>query len=206
MRLLGDIKNLDDFSKFMRLLAILSGQEINYAELGRDLGIANSTAIMWKSIVKNSYVWHELEPYYNNILKRLSKKPKGFLFDTGVMCYLAMIDSAVTLAKHPRAGAVFETFVVNTILYYLKARFPYALSYHWRTAYGQAVDLIIECNGQLYPIEIKLKTKIDAQDLKSLKAFMNMYKQASVGIVVYAGSLCRYVQDNIIVVPWNGVA
>ncbi len=206
VRVLADIKNIDDFSKFIRLIALLSGQEINMAELGRELGIANSTALIWKAVLKNSFLWNELEPYHGNALKRLSKKPKGFLFDTGLMCHLLMIDSALMLAKHPRVGAIFETWIVNTLLYYLKARSSRPFFYHWRTAYGQEVDLILEHQGQLYPIEIKFKTQLDPRDIKGLAAFMNTHENAAIGIIVYAGDVCRYVKDNIVAVPWNGIA
>jgi predicted AAA+ superfamily ATPase len=205
VRLLADIKNLDDFSKFVRLIAMLSGQEINAAELGRELGIANSTALLWKSLLKNSFLWNELEPYHGNTIKRLSKKSKGFFFDTGLLCHLSMIDSALALAKHPRIGAIFETFMVNTLLYYLKARAACPIFSHWRMASGYEVDLVLEHQGKLYPIEIKFKAHIDSHDLRGLESFMKTYSNAPLGVIVYAGEICRYVADNIIAVPWNGV-
>jgi uncharacterized protein len=205
VRILADIKNLDDFSKFVRLIAMLSGQEINASELGRELGVANSTAILWKNVLKNSFLWNELEPYHGNSIKRLSKKAKGYLFDTGLLCYLSMIDSPMTLARHPRAGAIFETFVVNTLLYYLKSHQGCPLFSHWRAASGQEVDLVLERGGKLYPIEMKFKTQLDSSDLRGLESFMKTYSNAEMGVIVYAGDVCRYLADNIVAVPWNGV-
>lgn len=206
VRLLADIKNFDDFSKFFRLIGMLSAQELNSAEIGRELGIANSTALAWKTVLKNSFLWSELEPYHGNTLKRISKKPKGFLFDTGLMCHLSMIDSAIALAKHPRVGAIFETFIVNTLMYYLKARPTPCHLYHWRTSHGQEVDFVIEHSGTLHPIEVKFKAQLDDSDVKGLEAFLSTYKNVATGVIVYAGDVCRYVRDNIVAVPWNGIA
>ncbi len=186
-------------------MAMLSGQEINNAELGRELGVANSTALLWKSLLKNSFLWNDLESYHGNTIKRISKKPKGFLFDTGLLCHLSMIDSPQSLAKHPRVGAVFETFIINTLLFHLKARSHTPQFYHWRTAHKQEVDLILEHQGHLYPIEIKFKTQVDAHDIEGIEMFLKTYPTSTTGIVIYAGDTCRYIRDNIIAVPWNSV-
>jgi predicted AAA+ superfamily ATPase len=208
VRLLSDIKNLSDFSKFVRLIAMYSAQELNVSELGREIGIANSTAILWKNTMTQSFLWNELEPYYGSAIKRLSKKPKGFFFDTGMMCYLTMIDDPISLAKHPRVGAIFETFMANTLLYALKASGIHCSFYHWRTSHGQEVDLVIEYRGRLYPIEIKFKTNLSHSDIKGLVAFRQSYPNQDVapGIILYAGETCRYLADDIIAVPWNSIA
>lgn len=207
VRLLADIRNLTEFSKFVRLLAMNSGQQINISELGRELGIANSTAITWKNLLVHSFLWNELQPYHGSTIKRLAQKPKGLFFDTGMLCHLSMIDDPISLAKHPRVGAVFETFMINTLCTYLKASPRQCSFYHWRTSHGQEVDLIIEHRGRLYPIEIKFKINLTSADFKGLKAFRETYsdKDVAPGVVLYAGDTCRYVAEDIIAVPWNSL-
>lgn len=207
VRLLLDIQNLSDFGRFIRLIASYSAQEINASELGREIGVANSTAILWKNTLIHSFLWHELEPYYNNTIKRLSKKPKGFVMDTGLLCYLNFIDSPRSLASHPRLGAVFETFVINMILAIVKASSFHCGFYHWRTGHGQEVDLVLEYQGKLFPIEIKCKTALSSSDCKGLMAFRKAYPDLEMapGIIVYAGDTCRFLIDDIIAVPWQAI-
>jgi len=207
VRMLLDIKNISDFSKFIRLLAMNSGQEINMAHLGREIGVANSTAIEWRNVLKQSLLLNEIEPFHGNTIKRLSKKSKGYMMDTGLLCYLSMINSPSMLSKHPKAGAVFENFVINMLQVYMNAMMPKVQMYHWRSSLQQEVDLVLEYDGWLYPIEIKLKTKIDSRDVEGIESFRSTYQHQNVhhGIIIYAGDICRYVSDNVIAVPWNSI-
>jgi predicted AAA+ superfamily ATPase len=207
VRLSLDIKNLRDFSKFIRLLAMNSSQEINAAHLGREIGIANSTAIIWKEHLKQAFLWQEIEPYFGNSLKRISKKPKGYLTDSGLLCYLNMINTPDILALHPKSGAIFETLIVNTITTYLSTTSSRPHIYHWRSTSQQEVDLVLETDGWLFPIEIKFKAKVDAHDAKGIENFMNSYKHQNVhkGVIIYAGDVCRYLTDKVIAVPWNSL-
>ena len=207
VRALADIKNISDFSRFIRLLAMQATCEINAAHSGRELGIANSTAIHWKSTLVQSLLWHEIDSYHGNTIKRLSKKPKGYMMDSGLLCFLNMIHSEDSLAKHPKIGSIFENFVITTIKAYLSSRFPAVQMYHWRTTHGQEVDLILEYGEWIYPIEIKFKTKVDSYDTKGIEAFMATYPHLKIhhGIIIYAGDVCRYVTDGVIAVPWNSV-
>lgn len=207
MRLLLEIKNIYDFSKFMRLLALLSAQEINYAQLGRDLGIANSTAISWKNALQASLIYTEIEPYFGNTIKRLSKKPKGYFFDTGLLCYLNMIQTPLQLVQHPKVGSIFETYIINEISRYLKAKMPSTYLYHWRTTSQQEVDLVLEYGGILYPLEIKLKSYISKSDIRGIESFFQLYKDKSspLGVIVYAGEKCHFITERIMAVPWNSI-
>lgn len=206
VRLFSDIKNMSDFSKFVRLVAMMSGHELNHAQLGRDIGVANSTALSWQKALEASLICKEIQPYFGNTTKRIAKKPKNYFFDTGLLCYLSMMHSPDHLRKSPQSGHIFETYIVNHIIAYAGAHFNGAQFYHWRTSHQDEVDLIIDFQGHLFPIEVKLKSHLESRDTKGLKLFMSTYKdRCTTGVVVYAGDTVRYVADNIIAVPWNSV-
>ena len=81
------------------------------------------------------------------------------------------------------------------------------LYYHWRTANGSEVDIILELNGNLYPIEIKCKTNITGHDTRGIQAFRSTYTSKNImpGIIIYAGKECYQIDEQIIVLPWNSI-
>ena len=201
------IVNLSDFTKFVRLLSMSTGNEINFSELGREIGVANSTAIIWKDLLLHSFVWNEIMPFSGNTLKRLSKKSKGYLMDTGFSCYLNMIQSSKSLASHPHNGTIFENYILNQIQGYMSSKFNKPQIYHWRTSNQQEVDFVLEYDGFLYPIEIKLKSNVSSKDTRGINAFKQTYPNSKIyhGIIIYTGDKVRYVTDDIIAVPWNAI-
>lgn len=207
VRLLENIKNLSDFERFVRLTAALTAQEVNYSHLGRELGIARNTATHWLDTLKHTYQWYEIMPYHGNALKRLSKKPKGYFHDTGIVCYLQRISSPEALAAHPLLGALFENFVMMNLLKLSSAIQTPPYAYHWRTDGGAEVDLIFERDGKLFPIEIKCKAELNKHDIRGLKTFYDTYPKEHLmpGLIIYAGNECYLVDDNIIAMPWNAV-
>jgi predicted AAA+ superfamily ATPase len=207
VRLLAEIKNLSDFAKFTCLLAMNAAQEMNFSELGREIGIANSTALMWKNHLLNSFIWQEAMPYIGNTTKRLSKKPKGYMMDTGLLCYLLMIQSPKFLAQHPHVGSIFENYFFNQIMGYTNSLSHKPIVYHWRSSNQQEVDFVLQFDGYLYPIESKLKSNVSAKDARGIENFRKTYGSEKVhtGVVVYTGDKIRYLTDNVLAVPWNCV-
>jgi len=207
VRLLENIHNLTDFERFVRLSAALTAQEINYTQLGREIGISRLTAAKWLDILKHTYLWCEIPSYHRNTIKRISKKTKGFLFDTGIACYLQRVSSPDALSAHPMLGALFENFVSTNLLKLANTVSVPPIAYHWRTNSGAEVDLIFERDGKLYPIEIKCKSQISKHDIKGLKSFYETYPNQPImpGVVISAGNECYEIDDNIFVVPWNAM-
>ena len=139
----------------MTAAAARTGQLINYADLARDAGVSQPTAKQWLSVLVASGLVFLLEPYFNNVLKRVIKTPKLYFIDTGLAASLLGITEPAQLAPHPLRGALFETLVVSE---FLKARFnagwPSNL-YFWRDNVGLEVDLLLETPEALLPVEIK---------------------------------------------------
>lgn len=205
IRTLENIQDLASFGRLFALLAALTGQEINYAQLGREIGVSPATAQRWLQLLIYTYQWREVQPYHGNVIKRISSKPKGFFSDTGMACYLQRISSPAALAGHPLLGALFETFCF-AIIRTLATILPTApLLYHWRTGAGAEVDLILELDDKLYPIEMKCKTNLTKHDTRGIQAFRQTYphKKIMPGLILYAGTMCYRVSEDVVAVPWH---
>ena len=204
VRVIGNISDLSDFGRFLRLSAALSACEINTAQFGREIGINPKTARNWLRILEHSYQWLELPPYHGNTIKRISRKPKGFIRDTGLACYLMGISSPEALSAHPFFGNLFESWVACW-LSRLAGQLPTPpLFYHWRSAGGAEVDIVMERDGFLYPVEVKCKTTLSRHDSRGIRAFRETYgNKVKRGIIIYAGRECMPVSDVAIAVPWT---
>jgi predicted AAA+ superfamily ATPase len=205
VRVQEDIRHLAEFDRFLGISASLTAQEVNNSQIGRDIGISPHTARRWLDLLSFTYQWFELLPYLGNAIKRLSGKKKGYFKDTGFACYLQRFESPEGLLASPRLGSIFETWVVNYIHGQFATLEVPPLTYHWRTAAGAEVDLIIERNGALYPIEIKCKTQLSTDDLRGMKSFRETYPQIVIhpGLVIYAGNEVYKLNENTYAIPWN---
>jgi uncharacterized protein len=205
VRLMEDIRELAGFGRFLGLTGALTAQEVNASQLGRDVGVSPATARKWMDLLVNTYQWLELFPYQGNTVKRLSRKRKGFLRDTGMACTLQRISSPDALAVSPMLGAMFETLVVNEVLRQGNTLAMPPEAYHWRTGGGAEVDLVLDRDGKLYPIEVKCKSHLTKHDTRGLRAFRETYGGGRImtGLIVYAGSECYRVDEQTIALPWN---
>lgn len=200
-----NIHQLAEFDRFLGISASLTAQEINSSQLGREIGISPPTARRWLDLLMFTYQWFELLPYYGNTIKRIAGKKKGYFKDSGFACYLQKIESPESLAVSPKLGAIFETWAINWIHQQFSTISVPPNSYHWRTSGGAEVDLILERNGKLYPIEIKCKTNLTKSDLTGLKAFRETYKKSNIqtGLIIYAGSEVYKINENTLAIPWT---
>lgn len=162
----GTIDSLS-FMKFITAVACRTSQIVNYADIARDADINQVTAKNWLTILETLGIIFYLHPYSNNILKRTIKTPKLYFYDTGLCSYLAKWSSPETLESGAMNGAVLESYVVSEIFksYYNSAKTPFA--YYYRDKDMQEIDLIIEADGKLSPIEIK-KTASPASKLTNV--------------------------------------
>jgi len=205
VRTIENIQSLSEFNRFLGIIAALTAQEINVSQLGREIGISPQTARRWLDLLSYTYQWFELFPYHGNTIKRISGKKKGYFKDSGFACYLQAVDSYESLARSPKLGSIFETWVVNYIAQQSSVIDVPPKMYHWRTAGGAEVDLILERNGKLYPIEIKCKTHLSRSDLSGLTAFRQTYPTQEImpGLVFYAGSEPYKLDEHTLALPWT---
>lgn len=207
VRLLANISDLQLFGRFVRLVAALSAQEINYSELGRDLGIHSVTAKGWLNLLKEAFQWFEYPAYTGNALKRLSLKPKGYCSDTGQICFAQAVTSPHALGGHPLWGALFETAVVNEIRKQASFLSSSLNIYHWRSHGGAECDLLLERDGILYPIEIKATSRPSRGDTSGLRAFRETYPslQSAPGLVIAPIERFQQLSENDYAMPWDSI-
>jgi uncharacterized protein len=155
VRLSLQVGSLRDFERFLRACALRSGQLLNLTELGRDVGIAGSTARDWLSVLEASSQVMLLEPYFNNPTRRLIKSPKLYFRDTGLLCFLLGLEYPAALASSPLSGAVWETFVLGQILRSRAILGSAGQVFFWRDTHDTEVDFVIEQNGRVRLIEAK---------------------------------------------------
>lgn len=204
-----DVRELSDaidslkFLHFITAAAARCGQMLNVAEIARDADINQVQAKSWLGILETLGIIFYLHPYSNNMLKRLVKTPKLYFYDTGLVCYLTKWSSAETLESGAMNGALLENYVVAEIMktYVNSGKEPYM--YYYRDKDAKEIDIVLEHDGVLNPIEIK-KTANPGTEL--VKVF-GLLDKASVprskgAVICMKPELSAIDRDNYIVPVW----
>ena len=204
VRTIANIGSLQTFGRFIGLLAALSAQEINYNQLGRELGVDRKTALAWTEIAQSTYQWLSIPAFSRNPIKKISGKYKGFFTDTGFICFLQKISAPEIISSHPLHGRLFETFVCMEVVKKLQGLPLLPNLYHFRAYSGAEVDLVLELNGKLYPIEIKAKSNPNRKDVRGFAAFRECFPKEEFhdGLLICAIEQPRRLSDNVVAVPW----
>lgn len=155
VRDLAQVGDLERFGRFVRACAARTAQLLNVADLARDTDISPGTAKNWLSILTASFQIFLLQPFHSNLTKRLYKRPKLYFLDTGLCAYLTEWSSPATLAAGAMGSAIFETHVVAEILKSWWHRAQRPSIYFYRDKDGTEIDLLLERDGRLHPVEIK---------------------------------------------------
>ncbi len=143
------------FLRFLRAAAARSGQLLNLTELARDTDIAPNTAKNWLSILQASGIVYLLEPYHNNVTKRLVKTPKLYFLDTGLCSWLTEWTSPETLEAGAASGSILETWILSELLKSWWHNGRQAPFYFYRDKDQKEIDLLIVQDGTIYPLEFK---------------------------------------------------
>lgn len=207
VRLLTDIEDRQLYGRFIQLMAALTAQEINFAQLGRELGIAGKTAQRWLQILRDTFQWQEVPPYDGNAIKRVSGRPKGYLADTGLACFLQRISAPLALAGHPLTGALFESAVAADIRKQCHNMGTPPRIHHWRTVGGSEVDLLLERDGWFFPIEIKLASHPAKNDARGIRAFRDAHRHLKVapGLVIAPTQEMTALSRDDFAMPWDRI-
>jgi len=187
VRQLINIRNIIQFEKFIKLIAGRIGQVVNLNNLSNDVGISGTTLDQWLSILEASYIIFRLPPYYNNFGKRLIKSPKLYFTEPGLAAWLLGIETPEQILRDPLHGNLFENMVIVEAL---KSRYNAGKEpnmYFWRDNNGNEIDLLLERQRTLFPIEIKSSRTWNRNFLKQIKHFQNGIPVAKNGTVIYAG-------------------
>jgi predicted AAA+ superfamily ATPase len=187
IRNLAMISDLGLFRRFLSLCAGWTGSELNKSKLSEASGISIKTLNNWLSLLETSYIITFLQPYHRNWKKRLVKTPKMYFLDTGLLCFLLGIQNAQTLQNHPLRGEIFETYVLGEVVKYLNNNMIPANLMFLKENRGIEIDLIIEYNAKLIPIEIKSGLTFNSSWLENLKKITEK-EDFSKGLIIYANT------------------
>lgn len=204
-RVAAQLRSHEDFSNFFRICASMTAQEINNSHIGREIGVSNHAARDWLHLLEIAYQWRSIPAFGPRAIKRITSKRKGYMTDTGLACSLFGISDPASIMDAPIKGALFETWVVNYI-HQLIAALPHKPRIsHWRLQSGAEVDLILEMNNTLYPIEIKMGNTIARNQLRGLHSFREMFADRNIApaLVIYGGSQAYALDEKTFALPWN---
>lgn len=167
----GGITDVVRFRKFMNACAALTAEQVNYKTLAEIAEISQPTAKGWVRLLQGLGIIYLLPPYANNELKRLAKTPKLYFCDTGLCAYLSMWLTRDTLMNGAASGHYFENYVVIELL----KNFAYAPSKvnltYYRDSNAKEIDVIVEENGVIHPLEIKKSASPDRREVKKYELF-----------------------------------
>ena len=203
VRGLRQVGDLTQYQNFLRVLAARSAQLLNLTEVARDLGVAVNTIKAWLSVLEATYQVIVLRPYFANVGKRLVKTPKVYFTDVGTLCRLAGLKDPEHAAAGPMGGAIMETAVFSEIVKTLAHRGLDPQVYFWRTAAGTEVDFVVETDGKLIPIEVKLSATPHPAMATAIRAFQkDMDGIALPGYVVHPGDTHLPLGDGVTAIPF----
>lgn len=201
-----ELSNAIDSLKFLRFItatAARCGQMLNVADIAGDADINPMQAKNWLGILETLGIIFYLHPYSNNLLKRLVKTPKLYFYDTGLVCYLTRWSSAETLERGALNGAILENYVVAEIMktYLNCGKEPYL--YYYRDKDAREIDIVLEHDGVLNPIEIKKTSNPGTELIRAFKVLDKSSTPRSKGAVIcMKPELSAIDADNYIVPVW----
>jgi uncharacterized protein len=179
--------NLSQFIKFINLCAGRSGQIVNMVSLANDTGVSSVTINNWLAILQRSYVVYLLQPYHNNFNKRLTKNPKLYFYDTGLLCYLLGLQKAADITNHFAKGAIFENYVLVELL---KQNYNAGLRpqvFYLQSTNQKEIDFVLQQGTALTAIEVKSSATPDVSMFKNLSFLDELNGVENKKVVVYAG-------------------
>ena len=198
-RLSNDIDSLK-FLRFLRSVAARTSQQVNYKGIADDAEIDQTTAKNWLHVLEALGIIFLLEPYSNNVLKRTVSTPKLYFYDSGIVCYLTRWSSPETAMEGAMSGALLENYTVTEIIKTYQNAGQEPFLYYYRDKDAREIDLILERDGKLFPIEIK---KMASPPKKLTKVFdlidKSPLQRGTGAILCMADQLGAFDQNNLIV-------
>lgn len=203
VRDLAQVANEMEFLSFLSVAAARTGQLVNYADMASTVGIDPKTAKKWLSILVTSGLVYLLYPYSGNIEKRLVKTPKLYFTDTGLAAYLTKWTNPNVIASGAMAGAFFETYVVMEIVKsFANAGIEAPINFY-RDSDGKEIDIILDADGTVYPIEIKATATPSKKDTRNIKAATSIKgKEIAQGVIICNCGKPIALSDDTMAIPY----
>jgi predicted AAA+ superfamily ATPase len=202
-----DIKSMQEdidrlqFADFVRAAACRAGQMLNVHDIARDVGVSDDTAKRWLGLLEKSDVIFYLRPFSNSLLKRTIKTPKMYFFDTGLVAYLTKYSSPEILMNGAINGAILENYVVAEIFKSYSNQGLEAICHYYRDKDSKEIDLIMESDGELHPIEIKKTASPPAEITRAFKILDKASIPRGIGAIICTKRELSAIDRNTMIVP-----
>ena len=187
VRDIGELRHIDRFIHLLNILAPRSATLLNKAELSRTAGIEQKTLTNYLSLLEMVFQIKRIQPYSTNLGKRFVKSPKLFFTDSGVLCHLLGLNSKETLRNSSHYGAILETFVFTELLKAVQYSESPTRLWHYRTSDQHEIDLLIERDGKVIPVEIKAAKTVRKKDFKHIEDLQSRNSTVKNGVIFYQG-------------------
>lgn len=206
IRDLVNVQDLRMFRNFISLCAARSGQLLNLNSLANECGISQPTAKSWLSVLQASYVVFLLNPYYKNYSKRITKTPKLYFYDTGLLAHLLKIRNAEKLKLSAVKGSLFENLIVSELLKQNYHQQLHREMWFWRDASGHEVDLVVQDDEQLDIVEMKATETVMGDLFSGLHYFADLAgEDIKSKSLIYGGDQNQH-RSGADVVGWKTLA
>ena len=205
-----DVKEITDrvdsfkFLNFVTVVAALTSQMVNYKTIADAVEISVPTVKNWLNILERLGIIFYLHPYSNNLLKRMVTKPKLYFYDSGLVAYLTKWTDSETLMNGAMSGAILENFVVSEIIKSYKNAGLEPFIYYYRDKDNKEIDIVLERNGTLYPLEVK-KTMMPDKRWTNVFGVLDKtsLKRGTGGILCLSDKFTAFDRDNLIIPVWE---
>ncbi len=189
------------YRRFLTMLCKLSGTIVNKSQVGRAVEASESTIRDYIAIAEGTYLWRTLNSFESSVAKSITKMPKGYIRDSGLLHYLLGVHNPEDLMTNPVVGASFEGFVCEELVKGLEAANVTNWKVHYfRTRGGAEIDLIIDGPFGVLPIEVKYGSTVKRSSLKSLTAFVKDNK-LPMGMIINQSEQVEWITPEIVQVP-----
>jgi predicted AAA+ superfamily ATPase len=184
------------------MLTHVHGNLLNASDLARSLGVSSPTITHYLDVLEGAYMIRRLPPFFANVQKRLTKSPKIYIRDSGLLHFLAGLREPRDLDGWSRRGASFEGLVIEELITRTLRRWVRPQIHFWRTRAGGEVDLLLGAGRRLVPVEIKLSTTVERRDLVGLRQCMKDLDLKR-GFVIANSAEPRDIGRDLRVIPWR---
>lgn len=195
------IKDDSKFIDFIRAVACRVGQELNVHSIATDVEVSDDTAKRWLGMLEKSEVIFYLHPYSNNLLKRVVKTPKLYFFDTGLVCYLTKYFNAEILQNSSINGAILENYIVAEIRKSYLNSGKEVYMYYYRDKDQAEIDLILEYDGELHPIEIKKSSNPNIAMVKNFEILSKSSVPVGQGAIICMKDNISALDSKTLIIP-----
>lgn len=191
---------IDKYKRFIQMLAYASGEIINSSNFARSLDLSQPTIKNYLEIAEGTFLWRNIPSYNKNVVKRVSKLPKGHIRDTGLINHFLRINTIDDLKSHPHYGRIWEIFIIEQIIRYCDNHLESIDVYYYRTHNQAEIDLILETDMGLIPIEIKSGSTGSKRQTLVLEKFVQEHK-CPFGLLINNGDQIFKIKPNIYQLP-----